>query len=72
MRKMIIDFDFNRAFEEVVPFDSAYAYRITYPVRETSDDPYMIHIYPCSQIKIHHDNISLQHNVFWPLPDHTR
>ena len=37
MRKMIIDClsTCYRAFEEVVPFDSAYAYKITYPVRET-------------------------------------
>ena len=56
---MIIDFDFNRAFEEVVPFDSAYAYRITYPVRETSDDVlYMIHTYPTM---LSDQNTSWQH-----------
>ena len=54
---------FYRAFEEVVPFDSAYAYKITYPVRETM--MYFILIYALSDlIKTHHNNTSLQHDMF--------
>ena len=65
MRKIIIDcfFTVYRAFEEVVPFDSAYAYKITYPVRDTI--MYFIYIYDI----IYYKNTSFFFNT---TVDHAR